>query len=297
MATRFSNTLLPQNATDADFRAWVQFVEDVLVTTGLWVVTADTGQMVIATAVKPGATTTKVGYRIYRMDDALQATSPVFMRIDYGSSSNTNFAGMWITIGTGSNGAGTITNIRYNGGINASPDVANGGTASSGTHNSYGSAAANRVVIALFVQSTASRILLFSIERSKDSTGADTGDGLLLSWVPTGTTLAFSKYMLLGAGGQPAAEAGIQYILSAANPSAYGSDVGIGLVIHLKGIAQFPGTQLAVVRANDFAPESQFAMSLYGANRTYQHLYALNAALGQNLGSSDSTARICMRYD
>src|SRR3970282_1095232 len=105
MATRLDSTIYPSNATDAEFRAWVQFVEDTLVTTGGWVVTADTGQMTISTATAPGAGNTKVGYRIYRMSDVLQAANPVFVRIDYGSGAASTSPGMWLTIGQGSEGA------------------------------------------------------------------------------------------------------------------------------------------------------------------------------------------------
>jgi hypothetical protein len=59
-------------------------------------------------------------YAVYRMADALQATAPIFMRITYGSGNfgtGTPVPAFWVTLGTGSNGAGVITGIFYNGAV------------------------------------------------------------------------------------------------------------------------------------------------------------------------------------
>ena len=132
MAISLSTVLFPDNSTDANFRAWVQFVHDLLITTGGWVDPGDTGQLNIAAAAHPIAANTKVGYRIYRMDDTLQATSPVFMRLDYGSSATANQTGIWVTIGTATDGAGTIptANMRFNGGSSSTPQITSAGGSS-----------------------------------------------------------------------------------------------------------------------------------------------------------------------
>lgn len=293
MATRFDNTLQPSNSTDALFRAWCQFIHDTLITTGGWVDPGDTGQFTISTATAPAALNTKVGYRIYRMADGLQGTSPVFMRIDYGSSGAAATPGIWITIGTGSNGSGTITTIRFNGGAVGTPTVsssANSATAS----NSYGSASTNRVSIGLFVQTTV-RMLMFTIERSKDAAGADTTDGLIFHYTNITTNINASNYIIMGSSTQPPTESGLHYILSANNPSAFGSDVGIGIPIPISGISKQPGYNITITRSSDFIAETTFTMSLYGNTITYQHMNALQAALAPN--ASEASSRVCMRYD
>lgn len=296
MATRtISGTLLPTNNTDADFRAWVQFIEDTLVTTGAWVVTADTGQMTIASATKPGAANTKVGYRIYRMDDAMQATSPVFVRIDYGSGAAATSPGFWVTIGTGSNGSGTITNIRFNGGAVAAPTVSCTGT-TTGTFNAYGSADTGRVSLGLFVNATASRIIAFVLERSKDSTGAVTADGLIMAYTTSGSQIDKSQYIVLGSATQPPNEPGLFYALSNSNPSAFGSNVGIGIHTPMKGVAQYPSNNLAIVRSSDFLAEVTITCSIYGVTRTFQHLNSLGVYQALT-GAQDNTSRAAIRYD
>lgn len=78
--------------------------------------TADTGQVNWGTLTwVPTAGQQVAGYEIWRFNDALQATKPLFLKIEYGSNPHTgstaanDSVGMWITVGTGSSGAGAIT--------------------------------------------------------------------------------------------------------------------------------------------------------------------------------------------
>lgn len=299
MSTRTSASLLPINDTDAHFQAWATFIEDTLVTTGGWVRSTETGETAPGSLVHPTVANTKKGFRVYKMNDALQSTNPVFMRIDYGSGAAANVPGIWLTIGTGSDGAGTITGIVWNGGASSTPNIGNGSSVSSLTNNSYGSADTNRATIALFTQANANYPLIFGIERTKDATGADTGDGLLLAYNALSTTLNTSRFIILTPGSQPTAETGLSYILSRQNPSeTFGADIGCGILIHFKGIAQQPGTNWMLVNSSDVSAEGQFTMTLYGNTRTYQHLNAMNptkALAGSS--SSDTNARCGMRYD
>lgn len=293
MATASSAALQPSNSTDALFRAWSLFIKDLMVTTGGWVQTGDTGQMNFVTVTAPAAGNAKQGYIVVRMADSLQATSPIYIRIDFGSGSAALVPGIWVTIGTGSDGVGNITTKRFDGGAVAGATVSSGANSATAS-NSYGSASTNRVQCCLFVQTT-SRQLCFNIERSKDSTGADTGDGIL--FYHNNGTSAFNKqlYVVMGAAAQPTAEAGFQYILSTVNPSSFSGEVGIGIPIPMKGYAQQPGYGIAIVRQNDFAAEATFTVSVYGNTITYQQLSLFSTNFAS--GSADGTSRVCIRFD
>jgi hypothetical protein len=301
MSTRFSSTLLATNDTDAHFRNWAQFIEDTLVTTGGWVVTGDTGQTAPGSLTHPTVANTKQGYRIYRMADTLQSTNPVFVRIDFGSGPATTIPGIWLTIGTGSDGAGAITGTVWNGGGSATANIAGNTSSSTQVNNCYGSADTNRVTIGMFVQaSNAAFDLVFGIERTKDATGADTGTGLLLAYTFAGAqVVGRSRFLILAGGTQPTEENGLSYILTRQNPSeTFGSDIGCGILIHFKGVAQQPGTNFMMVNSNDVSAEGQFSMTLYGATRTYQHMNTLatqKALSGSNV--SDANCRVGIRYD
>jgi hypothetical protein len=299
MATRFSS-IIPDCSTDANFRPIVQFIEDTLVTTGGWVVTSDTGQATLSTITHPTVANTKQGYRIYRMADSLQSTNPVFMRLDFGGSANPVVFGMWVTIGTGSNGSGTITGIAWNGGASATPNVANSGNSAS-AQNAYGSASTNRACIAIGIMGSVSNCqTVFTIERSKDSSGNDTGDGLLLCYNLITTTLNQSRYIILAGGTQPTAE-GLSYVLTARNPSETFApgDIGVGIVVPMKGVAQQPGMNVMIVNSSDVGAQGSFSMTVYGATHTYQHLDAMILPQKATAGSAvnDSNARVCIRYE
>lgn len=93
--------------SDATFREWGLEFNTKLAAAGL-VQTADTGQINWTTVLRPGAGV-DAGYEVWRFNDALQATAPIFFRIAYGTFGDATAPRMRFTVGTGSNGSGTIT--------------------------------------------------------------------------------------------------------------------------------------------------------------------------------------------
>lgn len=106
MTTQSWSTVISQ-ATDAAFRVWGDELRTKLAATGL-VRTADTGQ-IDWTTVTRAAINTDAGYEIWRFDDVQQATAPIFLRLGYGSGSVTSRPRLRLEVGTGTDGAGTIT--------------------------------------------------------------------------------------------------------------------------------------------------------------------------------------------
>ncbi len=174
--------------TDAKFRTWGSAMSVALQACGL-VLTTDTGQINWTTVLKATVTNTKQGYEIYKFADSLQATKPVFIRFDYGSSAVTSGNGpcVWITIGTGSNGSGTIT------GPTVGPvqlNTSSGAPANTGMTYQFTHSTANGYLLANFgmALTAASGLAAFSspgvliLERTKDSTGTPTGDGITITY-------------------------------------------------------------------------------------------------------------------
>jgi hypothetical protein len=300
MATRFDNTLHMSNTLLADFQGWVMFIHNLLVTTGGWVQTADTGQMTTPPAAAPTAANQQLCYAVYRMADALQATAPIFMKITYGSGNfgtGTPVPSFWVTLGTGSNGAGVITGIFYNGASNLNSTVTASSNATS-LCNSYGSADVDRVHLLMFVRAGADDCMYFSLERTKDATGATNSDGVIMIW---GRGNCSQIQYLMRVGAIPPQENGLSVIMSNFATSAFSANVGIGLPIPMKGFAMPPGTGIVLVNGSDFVAEANFQMSLYGATRTYQLSNSSNAqaqvAIGNNTNSNRAVTRVGIRYD
>jgi hypothetical protein len=300
MATRFDNTLHMSNTLLADFQGWVMFIHNLLVTNGGWIQTADTGQMTTPPAAAPSAANQQTCYAVYRMNDALQGTAPIFMRIAYGSSNfgtGTPVPAFWVTLGTGSNGAGVITGIFYNGQANLNSTVSASINATS-LCNSYGSADVDRVHLLMFVRAGADDCMFFSLERTKDATGATNSDGVVMIW---GRGALNQIQYLMRTGAIPPVENGLSVIMSNLATSAFSANVGIGLPIPMKGFAMPPGTGIVLVNGSDFVAEANFQMVLYGAVRTYQTGNSSNAqaqvALGNNTLSNRAVTRVGIRYD
>lgn len=98
----FSNT--------TDFRIWGQNIASLFTGAGL-VKTADTGQIDWTTVSMPASVNSNAGYEIYRFDDTLQATVPIFIKITYGMGNNGQTIRLILEVGSGTNGSGTITGV------------------------------------------------------------------------------------------------------------------------------------------------------------------------------------------
>lgn len=110
MTTATTTSVLDQT-TDVAFRNWVAEVIAQLTAVGL-TQTSDTGQINTSTVTRVAGLQTAAGYAIFRFNDSLQSTSPIFMKFEFGTGSiATTCPGFWVTVGTGSNGSGTITGV------------------------------------------------------------------------------------------------------------------------------------------------------------------------------------------
>lgn len=101
MTTKTYSSVL-DHTSDAGFRAWGAELGVNLALAGL-VQTADTGQINWTTVTRPGVSTAG-GYEIWRFAD-----STLFLKIEYGTGTSAANPQMWITVGQGSNGTGTLT--------------------------------------------------------------------------------------------------------------------------------------------------------------------------------------------
>src|SRR5580765_433103 len=119
-------SLVFDSTTDARFRSWGSGIAALFLTGGFWTQTADTGQINWSTVVSP-AQNAFAGYEIYKSNDALSSSFPIYMKVEYGcSNSVTKGSLIRFSFATGTDGAGTL-----NGNV-SSTYVAGGATAGTG---------------------------------------------------------------------------------------------------------------------------------------------------------------------
>jgi hypothetical protein len=108
MANTNSTSTVLDHTSDAGFRAWVAEIITILATNLTLTQTADTGQINTTTVTRP-ATNTAAGFAIFRFNDTLQSTAPIFIKISFGTGSVATSPMFQVQIGSGSNGSGTLT--------------------------------------------------------------------------------------------------------------------------------------------------------------------------------------------
>lgn len=93
-------------ANDAEFRVWGQKISDIFAACGLvkhW------ANFDWATVLKPTNPNNSTNQEIWRFDDSLQATKPVFIKLWFGTSQSYDYlGGLWVQISNGADGSGNL---------------------------------------------------------------------------------------------------------------------------------------------------------------------------------------------
>lgn len=192
MATDVRSPTNFHSNTDADFRAWGQAIGAAMVACGLVKCSAVevAGQINWATVVRPPGPTGDVsmGYEVYKFADALQAASPVYIRITFGASNNFNaptVPGISIIVingaidGNGNPAVGATTSPNT-GGLEFGAANTLAGVGGNGTFQTCG--APNRIAQRWMMGQGAGYGCEWGVERTKDSAGADTTEGVIVQF-------------------------------------------------------------------------------------------------------------------
>jgi hypothetical protein len=119
-----------------------------------------------------------MGYEIRQFDDTLQATAPWFIKLEFGSGTAAGDPSIWITVGTGTDGAGNLT-----GQVSTRAQVY--ATGDSTARGGFVSGSSNRLLIAASVGTellagSNNNAIVISIERTHEGNGTDNSDGLMI---------------------------------------------------------------------------------------------------------------------
>lgn len=294
MATTFSKTLQASNSTDAHFRGWIGFIDTTL-TNGGWVNTADTGQTAVASFTAPVAINTAQGYRVYRMDDALQATRPVYMRLDFGSAGAVNNIGIWITLGPSTDGAGAVNQPWFSSPTSSNAAIQVGSSSAALVlPYSFGSADTGRFSMAFaHNQATSEGFYFFmALERTYGADGEPNGDGLLLMYASaSGTNINRYRYLRYDEVPQPSVEQENRRVQTEYSPSAASDLVGVSVLFPwYQGLPRQPGMNVLIGRRGDWSSDGRIQVEFYGAQHTYQMLFT-------TLINSEGNTLPMMRYE
>lgn len=251
----------PTNSTSVLFRAWGSAISAALSAAG-WVQTADTGQINWTTVTAAVSINTSAGFEVWRTNDS---NTTWYLKIEYGAGAATSTPSIWLTIGTATNGSGTLsgqTSTRKQLASNANTTtqynmIFGGGTAWFST--------------CCFTQNTVATAywFWFTIERTKDTAGADADVAMMICGGSGGSNSSFSQ-TVPKTGTVPTQRTYVPTPLAANSTLVSGTTVGL-----LPVFPQMQTTYPAALGVMSFfysdisTDSSTITVSRYGSNRTY----------------------------
>lgn len=280
--------LAPNHTDDATFQAYHGAIDAALLTAGMTAVT-QTGEINFGSVTRPGATDTVAGFRCYAFSDVLQSSNKVYLKVEFGTGGSTSNPCQWVTVGTGLNGSGTLT-----GQLGTRWKLSAGSSTDATSRTSWFSASTNRLSFAIVPDSSATYLAsVFTVERSKNTSGVDTATGIITSVIyPTGSDHQNKQQFVPYAGSIPSAEGSWVVSLAAGSSSVYGTSVLASPPIPLLGGSLNPGVNALCFQVDDIGDLTTFSAKLYGVARTY---LALGNARYANVGGR-SNGRVAILY-
>jgi hypothetical protein len=261
------------------------------------------------TSISPTSQSSAI-YEIWKMGDALQSTFPVFAKFYYstGGGSGTLGVELAVQIGAGSDGAGNLTAP-----ISAAPNLTQ---ASVGNIMQAGSLQAQSTTSVInYMSGGTSRILglfypngasasckggFFNIERSHDSTGADTGSYVSLITIQGSTTTPTVYQISLNKNAASVAEGKLAVITETGTTTgSFGSSTLLCPVFPVVGAVGNPMIGVLVGKKVDWLDAAQISLTLYNTAHTFQvsNGALVNSAGGTITNDSSVTAMFFFRYD
>lgn len=166
--------------TDAAFRSWGSALSAQI--GGILTRVPQSSDIAWATVLKPANNNSFSGSEVFRFNDPLQSTHPIFIKIGYGSGNTAAAAGIQVTVGKSADGAGNIGGV-----LQTAIGTISLQGAETTTQNCYISGGSSWFALSLAPAiSFLGGFLL--IERANTSGGTPIGDALILGWQGAAST-------------------------------------------------------------------------------------------------------------
>lgn len=293
------------NITDANLQQRWQDFHDTITGAGLVELNTETGRLSPFSGATPNINGESFyGFRIYRFNDTLQATRPIYLRVDFGATrsgtgANTNYAPVFkINLGCGTDGAGTLTGSTWG------PFYIDGNQGSTFSSAQLRATYSNTSSCFAVVLTSANSADGFVVERLRDAAGAPTnagfyiqgvatarsagqvyGVGILKSTSSTAFTFGRTTYSTAASSGQPAT----LNPQSATTSLTFDSNTGILLHYPLTHRPYAPCLSVVTVSSGDFASDVTINTTRYGNAQSYKALNNTVSSLPGQVGISGSS--------
>lgn len=293
------DNIMQNQPDDATFRTWITWIRDSFLACG-WLQSADSGQLTIASAVRPGSNNTYVAPLIFQMNDSLHtsATFPCYVRVECGTGGGAGNPAVRITVGTSTNGAGVI-----GGNSTGAMQFTTASTSTNLDKFMRASGSSSRMAMGLWVPSAALTSVqncgFIGIERTHAADGSDTADGIMVFTKMSATTVAHNHIVLQPPGqanGVALSTAPIS-VMEANTSTIRGITAGAYPCTPSSVRPVLPLMNLLAYYNNDFTGMVPVVVNHFGANHTYLPL-GVGAIQGMARSSTANDANVAMmRYE
>ena len=302
-----SSRLFKNNTANANTPAFREFISTWtgMFLEGGWVNTNASGSINPLTVSASNTATSYQGYQVWRFDDYLHHNGyPVYVKVEYGNSGDVDNPSVGISSGFWHNGSGSI--CPGGGEIGCSPRIATvidgfglvTGTDLQFTHKLCCISGSDMVAL-IGDTTTASFVatVMFSVERTKDTNGNTTTDGVVLCTTgrPSSTATAgtysqtYFDYGPNSASQTPPIETIPNYLVAAAS-GIYNNDLTVGLLIPmLTSSFGYPSRMVGFVPSFTLTPGSTHQLTLFNTSSTYYVSTNTSAATTGMHGRSTTT--------
>lgn len=298
-----TSNIVCDSSTLTNFKAWAQAISSFFSTAG-WTQSSDTGQVNWGTiSAVPGS-----GAYMYEVWEPNDGLTNFYLKVEYGNfSGQTNCPTVRLTLGTATNGAGTLTGYV----VGPFTTTLNSYTAPSTTvqYPCYFSGAPGRISIMMWRGGANRCPSVFSVERSINSSGAYTSSHVTLVTVGCngGSASAYQQTLVFGVGVAPAQCQGStsgrngSFAVRAFEPNlggsaAFNGSIPFDTIAPMVGQWDFPLTCLGTAPSSNLTEGQVFTTTLYGSTRTY--VATASGDLPFSIYANSSVSQpLCMRYD
>lgn len=281
----FVSSSVIDNSSDANFREWTSLIHDGMLAVGI-VTESVAGEMDFATVSAPAGTNEKTGFRLYRFNDSLQSTTPVFFKFIYGSGAVVNRPALWFQIGfahqedsfavTGSLGDLFVTGTlggAFTGETQSGPIV------TTATPHSWSfSGDANYLTMVGWYDNSNSAFLL-SLERTKDSIGDDDARGALATFFGRSPLIPTSKVLYIQSGSSVSRDTKIMTVHGSRTTTKHSGSLGefieVSPIVYVDTFGAEAAQNLLTYRSGDFSSGEDVFVTIDEEMHVYR-LYGVN---------------------
>lgn len=244
-----------QNLNDGEFRNWTKQLHDAILRVGLTdasasgAITSGSDSSEFDSLSRPGFANTDAGFIVYRFSDVLQATLPVFIKVEYGTGGSTSRQAVFVTVGvslTSASLSAEESSVTASTPFTQREQLAAGANAAN-AHQFFIGGDTNYLTFTgpskdLADQNDGPSSWFFACERTKNASGDDTADGILVGANTTAAT--YKWYSLPASGSVPARDIEFPTAIGSQDPATHTGRQVVSPVFPLYSVSPNPGRNL-----------------------------------------------------